>query len=87
MGNIRGGRGFWRWGGLRPLPPLLITKVIFSTFGKTEQFNGKMEQFGNEVEKMRMVVKTHNSIFSPFYLVISKVFSIFATAITKNQFI
>ena len=51
-----GGRVFWRWGGLRPLPPLLIAKVIFSTFGKMEQLCGKMEQFGNEVEKMYILV-------------------------------
>lgn len=42
-----------------------------------------MEQFGNEVEKMYIVVKTHNSIFSPFYLVIFKVFSIFAAQSLK----
>ena len=32
---------------------------------------------------MRMVVKTHISIFSPFYLVIFKVFSIFAAQSLK----
>ena len=41
----------------------------------------------NKVEKMRMVVKTHNRIFSPFCFGIFRVFSTFADAITKNEMI
>ena len=67
MGNIRGGSGFWRWGGLRPLPPLLIAKVKFSTFGKMEQFNGKMEQFEIKWRKCISMSK-HISLFSPLFI-------------------
>lgn len=36
-----GGRGFGQWNGLKPLPSLLITKVIFSTFWKWNNFMEK----------------------------------------------
>ena len=67
MGNIRGGRVFWHGGGLRPLPPLLIAKVIFSTFRKMEQFNSKMEQFEIKWRKCISMSK-HISLFSPLFI-------------------
>ena len=82
-----GGEGFRTMEWLKTPSLSLNHKSHFFNFLENRTILWKNRIILNKVEKMRMVVKTHNSIFSPYYLVISKVFSTFALAITKNQFI